>query len=44
MPESATGEFDQDIARSLLDRIFELERKIEDLKVSPNGDSVSIID
>ena len=44
MPESATGEFDQDIARSLLDRIFELERKIEDLKVSPNGDSVSKID
>ena len=44
VPESATGEFDQDIARSLLDRIFELERKIEDLKVSPNGDSVSKID
>jgi len=44
VPESASGEFDQDIARGLLHRIFELERKIENLKVSPNGDSVSKID
>ena len=32
VPEPATGEFDQDIARGLLHRIFELERKIKDLK------------
>ena len=44
VPESATGEFDQDITRGLFDRIFELERNIEDLNVSPNGDSVSKID
>ena len=44
VPESATGEFDQDIAKGLLNKIFELERNIENLKVSPNGDSVSKID
>ena len=40
MHESVTGEFDQQITRDLPNRIIELERKIEDLNVSSNKDTV----